>query len=50
MRASIWAGAKEGHVARSLPTFPARSVDDLDFLAYAEIRTNLSVNDAVVVY
>jgi hypothetical protein len=42
--------SQEGYAARSLPTFPARSVDDLDFFAYAGIRINLSVNDTDVVY
>jgi hypothetical protein len=50
MRASIWEGVNGADAARSLSTFPARSVDDSDFLAYAGISSNLSLFDTNVVY
>lgn len=41
----LWAAVNGVNAARSLPTFPDRSVDDLDFLAYEGIRFNLSLRD-----
>jgi hypothetical protein len=38
MRASMKAAINRVNAARSLSTFPARSLDDSDFFAYGEIR------------